>query len=444
MRQQIRAFFRAHVYSLVMTKRSRNAAPALNPTIRRDLCSHGSPELRALAPVRRRLVAARRRLVTVQPRTAGAYKTVRIFSACYGEVPVPCYDFGNGSVALLASVPGAPGQPAVTVMAIDAQRNRLDAINQSYSPQVLATKAPTQVSIATCRSNAALILQLEAKTARTAKDRQALHNALVYNTAVDVQFLSCKYLEFLHEVDGLNTVGTTNLLASIHNVPNLENAFFTGDYMVYGNGERDPNDPQSVARPLGVVDVCGHELGHGVVEKRAGISVYQGHAGAINESYADNLGYSFENWLYAKLNGDADPTNDIRGVPDALMGEDCGFVIRNLADPGASNPPQPSVYRGQYWANPNLTTEASDYGGVHQNNGVGNSCYYRTGVRMGLPAALKLYLRALTKLGQKPSYLTYRDSLKAAAAELGVDPAPVTDALLAVGLGPAAVSDWTV
>jgi hypothetical protein len=406
-------------------------------------CGHGTPERRALVSVRRRTTAARQQRITVQPRYSGQFKSVRLFSAYYGEVSVPCYDFGNGGVALLASVPGMPGQPNVTVMTIDAQRNRLDVLNQNYSPQQLAVVPPTQVAVATCRRNSVLIAQLNAKPTLTRADARALQAALVYNNAVDVQFLTCKYLEFLHQTDALNTVGTTNLLASIHNIPNLENAFFTGDYMVYGNGEADPSVPGSIARPLGVVDICGHELGHGVVEKRSG-AIYQGHSGAINESYADNLGYSFEDWLYVNLNGDADPSNNILGVPDALLGEDHGSVFRNLADPSASVPPQPIVFRGKYWLNPNLTTPDSDFGGVHTNSGVGNRCFYLTGARMGIMPALELYLTALATLGPKPSYLTYRDMLKKAAVTLAMDPAPVNDALLAVGLGPAAVSDWTV
>jgi bacillolysin len=63
----------------------------------------------------------------------------------------------------------------------------------------------------------------------------------------------------------------------------LDNAFWNGEYMFYGNGA-------SAFKPLARgLDVGGHEMTHGVVQNTAGLE-YQGESGAINESMADCFG----------------------------------------------------------------------------------------------------------------------------------------------------------
>ena len=63
----------------------------------------------------------------------------------------------------------------------------------------------------------------------------------------------------------------------------LDNAFWNGKAMFYGNGRHD-------FKPLaGGLDVAGHEMTHGVVENTANLE-YEGESGAINESLADIFG----------------------------------------------------------------------------------------------------------------------------------------------------------
>ena len=60
----------------------------------------------------------------------------------------------------------------------------------------------------------------------------------------------------------------------------MENAFWDGQYIYYGNGG---NTFKELARSL---DVAGHEISHGVVQTTANLE-YQGESGAMNEAFAD-------------------------------------------------------------------------------------------------------------------------------------------------------------
>ena len=64
----------------------------------------------------------------------------------------------------------------------------------------------------------------------------------------------------------------------------MDNAFWGGSAMFYGNGKNAFTSP--LARAL---DVSGHELTHGVIQNSANLTYY-GEPGAINESFADVFG----------------------------------------------------------------------------------------------------------------------------------------------------------
>jgi Zn-dependent metalloprotease len=71
----------------------------------------------------------------------------------------------------------------------------------------------------------------------------------------------------------------------------MDNAFWNGQLMAYGNG--------NVAfKPLaGGLDVAGHEMTHGVIQSTANLT-YQDQSGALNESLADCFGAMIDksNW----------------------------------------------------------------------------------------------------------------------------------------------------
>jgi Zn-dependent metalloprotease len=59
--------------------------------------------------------------------------------------------------------------------------------------------------------------------------------------------------------------------------------------MVFGNGDTQ-------FYPLTSIDVIGHELTHGLIQGLPDLE-YKAHSGALNESYADIVGTTFEFYI---------------------------------------------------------------------------------------------------------------------------------------------------
>lgn len=137
------------------------------------------------------------------------------------------------------------------------------------------------------------------------------------------------------------------LLSYVHYDVGFYNAFWDGQEMTYGDGN---------GGPLTALDVCGHEISHGVTEHTCGL-VYQDEPGGLNEGYSDCIGTAVE--FYG---GGA--------TADWLIGEDFGTPFRNMADPNMYQ--NPDTYLGQYW----VAAGGPDNGGVHTNSGVLNYWFY--------------------------------------------------------------------
>lgn len=84
--------------------------------------------------------------------------------------------------------------------------------------------------------------------------------------------------------------GVTKLISSkIHYGSNYNNAFWNGSYMTYGDGDG------TTFSPLVTLDICGHEMTHGVTERTANLT-YSGESGALNESMSDVFGAMVERY----------------------------------------------------------------------------------------------------------------------------------------------------
>ena len=95
----------------------------------------------------------------------------------------------------------------------------------------------------------------------------------------------------------------------------LDNAFWSGDQMVYGAGYTSADD------------VVAHELAHGVIQHTAGL-VYWYQSGAINESMSD---------VFGELVDLADGTGTDAPEPRWQLGEDLPAACRRR-DPGHGRP----------------------------------------------------------------------------------------------------------
>ncbi|MES2133400.1 MAG: M4 family metallopeptidase [Bacteroidota bacterium] len=152
--------------------------------------------------------------------------------------------------------------------------------------------------------------------------------------ATDAHFGAESTYDFYMQTFNRNSVDDNGfkLLSYVHYSNNYVNAFWDGQRMTYGDGSASQGFSIMTA-----LDVCGHEITHGVVENTANLN--GGEADALNEAFADIFGTSVE-WF-------ARPTQH-----DWLMGYDIsttGTAIRDMSNP--NNIQQPDTYHGTYWDN---------------------------------------------------------------------------------------------
>jgi hypothetical protein len=252
--------------------------------------------------------------------------------------------------------------------------------------------------------------------------KKIYQDVVKYNGPVEVLFNTHHFFDFLYEASGFNTVNNLSSVVSICNVPDLDNAFFTGSYALYGNGNK-------IFYSLTCIDVVGHELSHGLVKGTADLE-YKGHSGALNEFFADIMGVMFEFYMYKKF-------PDLMGEPDWFIGEDLGMgrpYLRDMCNPHNGN--QPKKYQEKFYMNPNGN---ADYGGVHINSGICNHLFYlvcqNDNDKMKV---LKTFLTCLTRLTNKSNFMDFRNTLKSVSN----NDANIVDCLNIVGFTSSAVSDY--
>jgi len=161
--------------------------------------------------------------------------------------------------------------------------------------------------------------------------------------ATDAHFGAESTYDYYQQTFGRNSIDDNGykLLSYVHYSTSYVNAFWDGQRMTYGDGSTSQGFTIMTA-----LDVCGHEITHGLVENTANLG--SGEAGALNEAFADIFGTSVE-W-FARPN-----------QHDWIMGKDImtnGVGIRNMSNPNAIQ--QPDTYQGTYWDNA---------GEVHTNDG---------------------------------------------------------------------------
>ncbi|MGC3947342.1 MAG: M4 family metallopeptidase, partial [Chryseolinea sp.] len=172
--------------------------------------------------------------------------------------------------------------------------------------------------------------------------------------------LAYEYYLTKHGRQSIDGAGGT--IISIVNVPDedgggLDNAFWNGKAMFYGNGD-------VALKPTSAgIDVAGHEMTHGVVQTTANLE-YQGESGAINESMADIFGTMIDpdgDWLIGEdvVRLSSYPSGAMRSLSDPHNG------ATQFGMPGF----QPKHVDEQY-------TGTGDNGGVHINSGIPNHAFY--------------------------------------------------------------------
>jgi len=237
--------------------------------------------------------------------------------------------------------------------------------------------------------------------------------------------------------DGIDGNGMT-MISSVHLDNNLNNAFWNGSQMMYGDG-----DGTQFIDLTNDFDIIGHELTHGVTQNTANL-VYTNASGALNEAWSDILGISAE----AYKNNAAIPNWKLGG--DAYTPNTPGDALRYMDNPtqdGYSKDYYPE--RISFTSNP---TNANDYGGVHGNSGIANLAYVllvqggthprnKTTVQVpgiGLAKSEKIFYRALsTYMNQNTDFAGARTATAQAAQDLygTTEKTAVETAWCAVGVG---------
>lgn len=181
------------------------------------------------------------------------------------------------------------------------------------------------------------------------------------------------------------------LISTVHIGEKWNNAAWNGKQMLYGDG-----DGERMISLSGGLDVIGHEMTHGVIDRTADL-VYENESGAINESLADIMGSFVENktgddlWLLGE--GIWTPNRSGDGLRD--MKDPASVNIGGYTESGY----YPDHYDDRYLGD-------LDNGGVHINSSINNKAAYlltdggtHHGVEVtgiGKAKAEKIYYRALT------------------------------------------------
>lgn len=210
--------------------------------------------------------------------------------------------------------------------------------------------------------------------------------------------------EYFRTTFGRNSInGNGGTVLSVINVSDedgrgLDNAFWTGTAMFYGNG-RTAFEPLAKA-----LDVAGHEIAHGVVQNTANLR-YQGESGAMNESFSDVFGVLIDRDDY-QLGEDVVNRNIFRSGALRDMADPNNGGTR-LGDPGY----QPASVSEQFFG-------PEDNGGVHINSGITNRAFFLVANTIGRDKTEQIYYRALTTyLVNTSQFVDLRASLMQAARD---------------------------
>jgi Zn-dependent metalloprotease len=150
--------------------------------------------------------------------------------------------------------------------------------------------------------------------------------------ALDVQWAGEKIYDYYFNVHGRNSIDGNGyqLTSYVHYSKNYANAFWNGQFMVFGDGN-------SKYSSFTTIDICAHEITHGLTEFSANLGM-EGEAYALNESYSDIFGMLIEKYALPDI---SDSLNFIIGE-DVISGG-----IRSMAHPKLYD--CASTYKGQNW-----------------------------------------------------------------------------------------------
>ncbi|MGB7203219.1 MAG: M4 family metallopeptidase [Pyrinomonadaceae bacterium] len=241
-------------------------------------------------------------------------------------------------------------------------------------------------------------------------DTDDVWNTTIQRAGVDAHYGAAKTYDYYQSVhgrngiDGNNGPGTTT--SAVGGIPLVvsrvhfgssgayNNAFWFNNQMSYGDGNG------TTFSPLTTIDICGHEMTHGVTERTANLT-YANESGALNESMSDIFGAMVEVFADGAVSGDSWKIGEDSYTPGTP-----GDALRLMDNPNAVG--DPDHYTLRLYQGACTPSNANDQCGVHTNSSISNHAYYLmaaggtnrvssiavTGI--GTTDAAKIFYRALS------------------------------------------------
>jgi len=223
-------------------------------------------------------------------------------------------------------------------------------------------------------------------------------------------------LDFYLKVFGRNSIDNHNMCveSAVHFGENFGNAMWTGEQMIYGDGD------SNVSGFTAALDIIAHELTHGVTqhmipgglgvvrvplkerEFKAQTHALQGQSGALNESFSDVVGSMVKQWHAGQ---DVAQASWLLG--EHMLAPQHGRAIRSLKDPGNR---RLTWYEDDQFKSMDQYGDGSD---VHDSSGIPNHAFYLAARKMGGFSWEKtgpIWYEAFAKLKSKASF---RDAAQA-------------------------------
>lgn len=274
---------------------------------------------------------------------------------------------------------------------------------------------------------------------------EEFHNENKDDAALDAHWGVTKTYDYFKDTFNRNSYDNNGapLYSFVHYDSKYENAFWSGNFMVYGDGN-------TTFDALTAFDITAHELGHAVCQETANLD-YERESGALNEGFSDIWAAIVEH----KYAPEKKPF---------LIGEDVylqePLYLRSMSDPKSKN--QPDTYKGKLWFTSSVedgcvvpSQTGNDYCGVHYNSSILNHWFYilvngKSGTNdigntydvngIGWEKAEQIVYRLETAyLTSKSDYKNARDFAIQSAidlyAENSLEAIAVQDAFYAVGVG---------
>ena len=217
--------------------------------------------------------------------------------------------------------------------------------------------------------------------------------------------------DFYREIFDRNSLDDKGmaLISSVHLLRKMNNAFWNGEQMVYGDG-----DGKEFIRFTKGLDVVAHELSHGVIAHTCRLA-YRNESGALNEHFADVFGVMALHWKKKQTAAQADWR-----IGATIMGPGTkAKALRTFTaekayedDPLLGTDPQPKHLKDKYKG-------SADNGGVHINSGIPNHAFYLAARKIGGRAWLRagrIWYRTLLSLSENSGFADMVETTAAVAA----------------------------